>query len=153
MQESVYVIDDADSVCTVVDGIVKTTLPPASINFSCGDSKMHNASTWLGIAGLMFMGILMSRSFKGSIITGEPCINPSHLLPSDNSMRSPGSCSAFQLQFRKWLGIADLTSSSFKGSNMTGEPCNNPYICSFRITACDHRQLQSIQLQSECGLA
>ena len=82
MQESVYVIDDADSVCTVVDGVVKTILPPASINFSCGDSKMQNASTWLGIAGLMFMGILMSRSFKGSIITGEPCITPSHLLAS-----------------------------------------------------------------------
>lgn len=72
LQSSVYVIDDGDQVCTLVDGIVKTTLPPASINFSCTDSKMTNPSTWLGIAGLMLMGILMSRSFKGSIITGGP---------------------------------------------------------------------------------
>ena len=69
-QSSVYVVDDPGSVCTVVDGVVKTELPPASINFACTDGKMHNASTWLGIAGLMLMGILMSRSFKGSIITG-----------------------------------------------------------------------------------
>lgn len=69
-QSSVYVVDDPSSVCTVVDGVVKTELPPASINFACTDGKMHNASTWLGIAGLMLMGILMSRSFKGSIITG-----------------------------------------------------------------------------------
>ena len=76
LQSSVYVIDNDDSVCAVVDGLVKTTLPPASINFSCTDSKMTNPSTWLGIAGLMLMGILMSRSFKGSIITGGACASP-----------------------------------------------------------------------------
>ena len=72
VQTSVYVIDDPDGVCSVgVDGSAKTTLPPASINFACSGGKMDNVSTWLGVAGLMLMGILMSRSFKGSIITGE----------------------------------------------------------------------------------
>ena len=80
LQASVYVIDDGDPVCALVDGVVKTTLPPASINFTCTDSKMTNPSTWLGIAGLMLMGILMSRSFKGSIITGMPQQHPSYLV-------------------------------------------------------------------------
>lgn len=72
VQTSVYVIDDPDGVCSIgVDGSVKATLPPASINFACSGGKMDNVSTWLGVAGLMLMGILMSRSFKGSIITGE----------------------------------------------------------------------------------
>ena len=72
VQTSVYVIADPDSVCSVAaDGSVKATLPPASINFACSGGKMDNVSTWLGVAGLMLMGILMSRSFKGSIITGE----------------------------------------------------------------------------------
>ena len=87
-QSSVYVVDDPSSVCTVVDGVVKTELPPASINFACTDGKMHNASTWLGIAGLMLMGILMSRSFKGSIITGVHSFTFIHYTLSKSKIRN-----------------------------------------------------------------
>ena len=35
---------------------------------------MQSGSMWLGLAGLMLVGILMSRSYKGSIIIGAaPC--------------------------------------------------------------------------------
>jgi adenine/guanine/hypoxanthine permease len=31
---------------------------------------MESGTVWLGLAGLLVMAVLMSRSFKGSIITG-----------------------------------------------------------------------------------
>ncbi|BDA45163.1 Adenine/guanine permease AZG1 [Coccomyxa sp. Obi] len=68
--EYAYVIDDPASVCTVSNGVAVLNLPPPSSNYACDGSKMESGSMWLGIAGLMLIGILMSRSFKGSIIIG-----------------------------------------------------------------------------------
>ncbi|CAK0784105.1 hypothetical protein CVIRNUC_007308 [Coccomyxa viridis] len=123
-QSSVYVVDDPSSVCTVVDGVVKTELPPASINFACTDGKMHNASTWLGIAGLMLMGILMSRSFKGSIITGIAFVTVIAWIPGHAAtylgMRSqiPGGADRLQ-EFKRVVDVPTLKGTggaiSFKG--------------------------------------
>ncbi|KAK9908098.1 hypothetical protein WJX75_002714 [Coccomyxa subellipsoidea] len=65
-----YVIDDPLTVCTVSNGAPVTNLPPPSSNFFCDGDKMESGTMWLGIAGLVIIGILMSRSFKGSIIIG-----------------------------------------------------------------------------------
>ena len=105
-----YVIDDGDQVCTLVDGIVKTTLPPASINFTCTDSKMTNPSTWLGIAGLMLMGILMSRSFKGSIITGGASTVPLIFVILDI-----GSSSSWSLSHKSWCEPRSANLGTVKG--------------------------------------
>lgn len=64
-------IDDPLTVCTVSNGAAVTNLPPPSSNFFCDGDKMESGTMWLGIAGLVIIGILMSRSFKGSIIIGE----------------------------------------------------------------------------------
>lgn len=64
-------IEDPNTVCSVSPtGQPKLNLPPASANFACDGGKMQSGSMWLGLAGLMLVGILMSRSYKGSIILG-----------------------------------------------------------------------------------
>ena len=68
-----YVIEDPSSICSVSPhGLPVSNLPPASANFECDGGKMQSGSMWLGVAGLMLVGILMSRSYKGSIIIGAP---------------------------------------------------------------------------------
>ena len=66
-----YAIDNPNEVCHVsASGAVVPNLPPPSSNYECIGGKLQSGSMWLGVAGLMLTGILMSRSFKGSIITG-----------------------------------------------------------------------------------
>lgn len=76
-------IDDPASVCTVANGVAVTNLPPPSSNYFCDGDKMESGSMWLGIAGLMLIAILMSRSFRGSIIIGV------HPLPFPNQKAIP----------------------------------------------------------------
>ncbi|KAK9837377.1 hypothetical protein WJX84_003189 [Apatococcus fuscideae] len=49
-----------------------TGMAPAlnSTAYYCDGQKMHSATTWLGISGLIIMCVLMSRGFKGSVIVG-----------------------------------------------------------------------------------
>jgi len=77
-QSYAYVIDNPATVCTVNNGVAVLNLPPPSANYVCDGDKMESGSMWLGIAGLMIIGILMSRSFKGSIIIGAPPPAPRH---------------------------------------------------------------------------
>ncbi|KAK9803822.1 hypothetical protein WJX73_003626 [Symbiochloris irregularis] len=42
----------------------------ASDNHICNGHKMTSATTWLGLAGLTVMTVLMHRGWKGSVITG-----------------------------------------------------------------------------------
>jgi len=84
-QTHVYMVADPSQVCQLVPGATVMTAmgpamvnasavalglgPPASVSF-CAGGKMTNASLWLGIAGLLVMAVLMSRSYKGPIILG-----------------------------------------------------------------------------------
>lgn len=77
-QSYAYVIENPATVCTVNNGVAVLNLPPPSANYVCDGDKMESGSMWLGIAGLMIIGILMSRSFKGSIIIGAPPPAPRH---------------------------------------------------------------------------
>ena len=53
------------------EGLPLPNLPAAGANYQCtGGHKLHGAATWLGIAGLAIMVILMSRGFRGAIIVG-----------------------------------------------------------------------------------
>jgi xanthine/uracil/vitamin C permease (AzgA family) len=68
-----YVINNPAAVCEMSpSGAVVPNLPPPSANYECEGGKLQSGSMWLGVAGLMLTGILMSRSFKGSIIIGAP---------------------------------------------------------------------------------
>ena len=42
----------------------------ASTSYACLGHKMESATVWLGIAGLITIAILMSRSFRGSVFMG-----------------------------------------------------------------------------------
>lgn len=42
----------------------------ASASYACMGHKMESASVWLGIAGLIGIAVLMSRSFRGSVFVG-----------------------------------------------------------------------------------
>ncbi len=76
-------IDNPLTVCSVTNGVPVTNLPPPSSNYACVGDKMESGSMWLGIAGLMIIGILMSRSFKGSIVIGA-----ARALIRENGMRT-----------------------------------------------------------------
>jgi xanthine/uracil/vitamin C permease (AzgA family) len=87
------VIADPDAVCNVsANGHVSTNLPPPSANYECVGDKLHSGSMWLGISGLILTGLLMSRSFKGSIILGarprssKPFISPSPTTPEPQTL-------------------------------------------------------------------
>ena len=42
----------------------------ASTTFHCNGHKMESATLWLGLAGLLAIAVMMSRSFRGSVFIG-----------------------------------------------------------------------------------
>ncbi|KAK9811846.1 hypothetical protein WJX72_011125 [[Myrmecia] bisecta] len=67
----IYVIPQNSSVCSLdANGVIVQSLPPTGGNHACMGHKMQSGSVWLGLSGLILIGILMSRSVKGSIMCG-----------------------------------------------------------------------------------
>ncbi len=67
-----YVIPHAEAICHADEktGHVSMKLPPPANVFACSGDKMAAGTVWLGLGGLALTAVLMSRSFKGSIIIG-----------------------------------------------------------------------------------
>ena len=42
----------------------------ASTTFHCSGHKMESGPLWLGLAGLLAIAVMMSRSFRGSVFIG-----------------------------------------------------------------------------------
>ena len=42
----------------------------ASTTFACNGHVMESATLWLGLAGLLAIAVMMSRSFRGSVFIG-----------------------------------------------------------------------------------
>ncbi|KAL3161762.1 hypothetical protein ABBQ38_008857 [Trebouxia sp. C0009 RCD-2024] len=67
-QQVSYTITDTSGIC--LPGSTLPELPPPSSAVHCDGHKMTAASTWLGLAGLAIIAVLMQRQVKGAIIVG-----------------------------------------------------------------------------------
>lgn len=61
-QQVSYTIADTTGIC--LPGSTVPELPPPSSAVHCDGHKMTSASTWLGLAGLAIIAVLMQRQVK-----------------------------------------------------------------------------------------
>jgi len=61
-----------DAVCPMDPKTNELTLNlgPMSPNYKCVGKRLHSANTWMGIAGVAVMAILMAKKVKGAIMMG-----------------------------------------------------------------------------------